>query len=418
MEDLDLVHRAEARRAASRCSPRPRSRRRAATARAVRCARCCATGSPRRRGRSASTAGASHSGRAGERRGARRGDAQRVAALRRLARYVRHNRRYYAVWVVVTLGYVAGFVAVPMLVGWCVGAVAHGLPARRGGAARRVARRRDHRARGAALFLAHARVQRGAPDRVRAARRHLRQPAAAPAELLLPLAHRRHHEPLRERPVARCACSMGVGPAESAPDARALRRRDRRDDDGERAARAARAAAVSALHPDRARVRPRDPPLEPAHPGGARRGEQPAPGDDLGDRGGEGVRDGAVHRAALRGGEPGAVPARARARARERRDARDHGHAARARDGPDPARRRTRHRRGPDGGVRLLHVRDVRLRADLPDLHHGLGGGARAARRGVDAADRRAALARCRRSPTGPTPCRCRACAARSSSGT
>ena len=43
--------------------------------------------------------------------------------------YVRHNRRYYAVWVVVTFGYVAGFVAVPMLVGWCVGAVAHGLPA-------------------------------------------------------------------------------------------------------------------------------------------------------------------------------------------------------------------------------------------------------------------------------------------------
>jgi ATP-binding cassette subfamily B multidrug efflux pump len=50
-------------------------------------------------------------------------------ALRRLAGYVRHSSRYYAVWVLVTLGYVAGFVAVPMLVGWCVGAVAHGLPA-------------------------------------------------------------------------------------------------------------------------------------------------------------------------------------------------------------------------------------------------------------------------------------------------
>jgi len=50
-------------------------------------------------------------------------------ALRRLAHYVRHSGRYYTVWVVVTLGYVAGFVAVPMLVGWCVGAVAHGLPA-------------------------------------------------------------------------------------------------------------------------------------------------------------------------------------------------------------------------------------------------------------------------------------------------
>src|SRR5688572_18463855 len=32
-------------------------------------------------------------------------------ALRRLAHYVRHSRRYYAVWMVVTLGYVAGFVA-------------------------------------------------------------------------------------------------------------------------------------------------------------------------------------------------------------------------------------------------------------------------------------------------------------------
>ena len=50
-------------------------------------------------------------------------------ALRRLAGYVRHNTRYYAVWVLVTFGYVAGFVAVPVLVGWCIGAVAHGLPA-------------------------------------------------------------------------------------------------------------------------------------------------------------------------------------------------------------------------------------------------------------------------------------------------
>jgi len=49
------------------------------------------------------------------------------SALRRLAGYVRRNRRYYAVWVVVTLGYVAGFVAVPMLVGWSVGALAEGL---------------------------------------------------------------------------------------------------------------------------------------------------------------------------------------------------------------------------------------------------------------------------------------------------
>src|SRR5262249_20245690 len=58
-------------------------------------------------------------------------------ALRRLSGYVRHNTRLYAVWVLVTFGYVAGFVAVPMLVGWCVGAVAHGLPA--GEVVRRVA---------------------------------------------------------------------------------------------------------------------------------------------------------------------------------------------------------------------------------------------------------------------------------------
>jgi ATP-binding cassette, subfamily B, multidrug efflux pump len=58
-------------------------------------------------------------------------------ALRRLSGYVRHSSRYYAVWVLVTFGYVAGFVAVPMLVGWCIGAVAHGLPASE--VARRVA---------------------------------------------------------------------------------------------------------------------------------------------------------------------------------------------------------------------------------------------------------------------------------------
>jgi ATP-binding cassette subfamily B protein len=49
------------------------------------------------------------------------------SALRRLAGYIRRNSGYYAVWVVVTLGYVAGFVAVPMLVGWSVGALAEGL---------------------------------------------------------------------------------------------------------------------------------------------------------------------------------------------------------------------------------------------------------------------------------------------------
>ena len=77
-----------------------------------------------------------------------------------------------------------------------------------------------------------------------------------------------------------------------------------------------------------------------------------------------------------------------------------------------------RHRGGPDGGRRLLHVRDVRLRADLPDLHHGMGGGARAARRGLDAAHRRAALRAADDRGPARRACRCASCAARSSSAT
>ncbi len=50
-------------------------------------------------------------------------------ALRRLRGYVLRNRGYYAVWTATTLGYVAGFVAVPILVGWSVKAVVDGLPA-------------------------------------------------------------------------------------------------------------------------------------------------------------------------------------------------------------------------------------------------------------------------------------------------
>jgi ATP-binding cassette subfamily B protein len=49
------------------------------------------------------------------------------SALRRLAGYVLRNRGYYAIWLVATLVYVAGFVAVPMLVGWAVAAVGDGL---------------------------------------------------------------------------------------------------------------------------------------------------------------------------------------------------------------------------------------------------------------------------------------------------
>ena len=101
----------EARAAASRCSPRPRSPRRAATARAGRCARCCATGSRRRPGRSASTAGASRSGRAGERAPPPRrprGSRSARPALRRLARLrAAQPPLLRGRGCVVTLGYVA-----------------------------------------------------------------------------------------------------------------------------------------------------------------------------------------------------------------------------------------------------------------------------------------------------------------------
>ncbi|HEY8153219.1 MAG TPA: ABC transporter ATP-binding protein [Myxococcota bacterium] len=50
-------------------------------------------------------------------------------ALRRLRVYALRNRGYYAVWLASTLAYVAGFVAVPMLVGWSVKAVVDGLGA-------------------------------------------------------------------------------------------------------------------------------------------------------------------------------------------------------------------------------------------------------------------------------------------------
>lgn len=53
----------------------------------------------------------------------------RRAMFRRLWVYVKRNRRDYLLGVLTTLGYVAGFVAVPILVGWAVKAVADGLPA-------------------------------------------------------------------------------------------------------------------------------------------------------------------------------------------------------------------------------------------------------------------------------------------------
>ena len=121
------------------------------------------------------------------------------SAWRRLARYVARHPVYYGVWVAVTLAYTAGFVAVRAARRLGRRSRRHGTAPRRGGAARRVAGRRDRRHGGRALLLAHARLQRRARDRVRAAQRHLRAAAAAAAVVLRALAHRRHHEPLRQR---------------------------------------------------------------------------------------------------------------------------------------------------------------------------------------------------------------------------
>jgi len=56
--------------------------------------------------------------------------AARRAMFGRLWHYVKRNRRDYAIGVATLLAYVAGFVAVPMLVGWCVRAIVDGASAR------------------------------------------------------------------------------------------------------------------------------------------------------------------------------------------------------------------------------------------------------------------------------------------------
>jgi ATP-binding cassette subfamily B protein len=48
------------------------------------------------------------------------------SALRRLAHYAGRNRLYYAGWLLTVLGYAAGFIATPLLVGWCIEAVVQG----------------------------------------------------------------------------------------------------------------------------------------------------------------------------------------------------------------------------------------------------------------------------------------------------
>ena len=181
-----------------------------------------------------------------------------------------------------------------MLVGWSVKAVVERARPRGGacGACCWLALV-DARARRAPLLLAHARLQRRARDRVRAPQRPLRAPAAPAAVVLLPLAHRRPHEPLRQRPRRR------------APAARpgAAQRWCRRRCSIvavigamfalEREARAAGAAPVSrSSSSSRAGFGRSMHRCEPRRAGRARRALEPAAGDDLGHRGGEGLRDG------------------------------------------------------------------------------------------------------------------------------
>ncbi|MDP6978278.1 MAG: ABC transporter ATP-binding protein [Myxococcota bacterium] len=56
------------------------------------------------------------------------GDGSVKHALRRLSVYVLRNLRYYAIWAVTTLGYVAAFVAFPMLTGDAIQAAVDGAP--------------------------------------------------------------------------------------------------------------------------------------------------------------------------------------------------------------------------------------------------------------------------------------------------
>ena len=221
MEDLDLVRRAPPRRAA-RAAPAPR---RDLAARATSRAACCARWlrnarrrsapgtlrrrprAPRRLVRAVSAAAAARATRGDRRSRAARcsaGSAPTCAAA----------SSYYALGIATTLGYTAGFVAVPILVGLVgAGGAATAAGSRRDRAPRALARRRSRVLRAVLRYFSRtAGLQRRARDRVRAAQRPLRAPPAAAPVLLLPLAHRRPHEPLRQRP-DRGAAAARAGPA-------------------------------------------------------------------------------------------------------------------------------------------------------------------------------------------------------------
>ena len=103
------------------------------------------------------------------------------------------------------------FVAIPRLVGWAIGRRRRGPRRARDRPGAALARCSSRLARAVVRFFSRtARLQRGPRDRVRDAQRSLRpSPAAAPV-LLLPLADRRPHEPLRQRP-QRGAPAAGLG---------------------------------------------------------------------------------------------------------------------------------------------------------------------------------------------------------------
>ena len=48
------------------------------------------------------------------------GDSPVRHALRRLSVYILRNWRYYSLWLVLVLAYVAAFVALPLAVGWAI----------------------------------------------------------------------------------------------------------------------------------------------------------------------------------------------------------------------------------------------------------------------------------------------------------
>ena len=212
--------------------------------------------------------------------------------LRRLLHYLGRHRGAYAGWAITTLGYVATFVAVPMLIGYAVAAAESGLPAAE------VGRR--------CLWIVLVTLLRGGLrfysrtmvfNLAREIEYELRNDLFAHLQRLPQSFY------LRWRTgdlMSRCVNDLGsvrllLGPgvlnllqtpilyvavfaAMLALDVEA---------------RPAGAAAVSGLPLHRAQLRTSHAPQQPAAPGGPGEPVQHAPGDDLRDRRGEGVRHGA-----------------------------------------------------------------------------------------------------------------------------